>query len=264
VGLDIGGVSGTTLGYISDFLHNQLNSLKTEDMKFQRSQECADRKNCEIDVLNFEDRTALRIIVIRKRLECVAELLSHLANINIVDKKGNSALHLAVTRSTPMISLRHLVDKDTNEGQKILYILHAVGAKRCSFDMKGCSIGCKHNEIFYGVAPPTAVSRTVFDQMLYVSRMEKVATKKRKHTKGVQLLCQCAAETCIEPFRLDFWYFHWILTLGIAAGKNLKECQALYFSINDNAFVGRRLYDSEPLKNALKETLGEVTVMADI
>ncbi|XP_031789217.1 85/88 kDa calcium-independent phospholipase A2-like [Nasonia vitripennis] len=90
-------------------------------------------------------------------------------------------------------SLRHLVDKDTNEGQKILYILRAVGAERCPLDMKDCSIGCKNNEIFYGIAPPeppTAMSRTVLDQMLYVSRMEKVATKKRKHTKGVRLLCR--------------------------------------------------------------------------
>lgn len=53
-------------------------------------------KNCDIDALNFDGRTALHIMVTRKRLECVAALLSHMANINIVDREGNSVLHLAV------------------------------------------------------------------------------------------------------------------------------------------------------------------------
>ena len=57
-------------------------------------------KNCDIDALNFDGRTALHIMVVRKRLECVAALLSHMANINIVDKEGNSPLHLAVTEVT--------------------------------------------------------------------------------------------------------------------------------------------------------------------
>lgn len=55
-------------------------------------------KNCDIDALNFDGRTALHIMVIRKRLDCVAALLSHMANINIVDKDGNTPLHLAVTQ----------------------------------------------------------------------------------------------------------------------------------------------------------------------
>lgn len=283
-------------------------------------------KNCDIDALNFEGRTALHIMVIRKRLECVASLLSHMANINIVDKEGNSALHLAVTKSTPTIvqlligfgaeinaknwkseSPRHLVNKDTNDGQKILYILHAVGAERCPPNMKGCSISCKYNENFDGVAPPeppTAVPRTILDQMLYVSSMEKMASMRRKRTKGGRLLCldgggirglvlvqalleiesvlQRPISSCFDwiagtstggYFFFNSTYisqehrYHFlliytvllggILALGIAAGKSLKECQALYFRIKDNAFVGKRPYASEPLENALKETLGE-------
>lgn len=57
-------------------------------------------KNCDIDALNFDGRAALHIMVIRKRLDCVAALLSHMANINIVDKEGNTPLHLAVTQVT--------------------------------------------------------------------------------------------------------------------------------------------------------------------
>lgn len=55
-------------------------------------------KNCYIDALNFDGRSALHIMVMRKRLDCVAALLSHMANINLVDKEGNTPLHLAVTQ----------------------------------------------------------------------------------------------------------------------------------------------------------------------
>ena len=57
-------------------------------------------KNCDINALNFERRTALHIMVIRQRLECVTALLSHMADINIVDIEGNTALHLAVLKVT--------------------------------------------------------------------------------------------------------------------------------------------------------------------
>ena len=178
-------------------------------------------------------------------------------------------------------SPRHLVNKDTNDGQKILYILHAVGAKRCPPDMQGCHIGCKHNETFDGVAPPeppTVVPRTILDQMLYVSSMEKMAlNKSRKRTKGGRLLCLdgggirglVLVQTLLEveavlqkPMKCCFDWIAGtstggILALGIASGKSMKECQALYFRIKDNAFVGKRPYASEPLENALKDTLGK-------
>lgn len=210
-----------------------------------------------------------------------------------------------------------MVNKDTNDGQKILYILHAVGAERCPPNTAYCHIGCKHNEQFDGVPPPeppTVVQRTVLDQMLYVSSMEKLASKKQKKNKGGRLLCLdgggirglVLVQTLLEientlkkpitscfdwiagtstgtihqtqnhpsllhsSFRfICLFIFHFlptggILALGIGAGKSLKECQALYFRIKNDAFVGKRPYASEPLENALKDSLGEDSVMADI
>ncbi|XP_058805766.1 85/88 kDa calcium-independent phospholipase A2 isoform X2 [Phymastichus coffea] len=306
----------TTPGYIGDFLHNQPNSLKPDDMKFggtplhwSCSKEVINaliEKNCDIDALNFDGRTALHVMVARKRLECVAALLSHMANINIVDREGNSVLHVAVLKSTPTIvqlliafgvdvnaknwrnqTARHLVDIENPDGQKILYILHAVGAERCPPITMSCHIGCKHNEEFDGIPPPkppTVVPRTVLDQMLYVSSMEKMASKKRQLKKGGRLLCLDGGgirglvliQTLLEientlgkPIGSCFDWIAGtstggILALGIAAGKSLKECQALYFRIKNDAFVGKRPYASEPLENALKQTLGEENVMADI
>lgn len=303
-------------GYVGDFLHNKPNVLYPEDMKFggtplhwSVSREVINaliEKNCDIDALNFHGRTALHIMVQRKRLECVVALLSHMANVNITDDEGNTPLHIAVAEATPAIvqiligfgadlnavnwlqqTPRHLVSHDTNDGNKILYILHAVGADRCSKDMLGCTTGCKHNEEYNGVAPPeppTAVPRTILDQMLYVASMEKLASKKRTPLRGGRLLCLdgggirglvlvqtlLEVESVLGKPIVD--YFDWvagtstggILALGLAAGKSLKECQALYFRLKEEAFVGMRPYNSEPFEKILKECLGAERVMTDI
>jgi calcium-independent phospholipase A2 len=55
---------------------------------------------CNINSRNFDGRTALHIMVLRKRLECVVALLSHDADNNIADHDGNTALHLAVAEGS--------------------------------------------------------------------------------------------------------------------------------------------------------------------
>jgi calcium-independent phospholipase A2 len=54
---------------------------------------------CDINSRNFDGRTALHIMILRNRLECVVALLSHEADMNIGDCEGNTPLHLAVTLS---------------------------------------------------------------------------------------------------------------------------------------------------------------------
>lgn len=304
-------------GYVGDFLHSKPNVLHTEDMKFGGtplhwacSREVINaliETKCDIDVPNFDGRTALHIMVMRKRLQCVVALLSHMASVNIADNEGNSPLHLAVTHSTPAIvqillgfganfnaeninkeTPRHMVRLDTVDGHKILYFLHAVGAKRCPPEMTDCHVGCKHNETNDGIAPPeppTAVPRNVLDQMLHVAGMEKMSQRTGNHRmKGGRLLCldgggirglvliQTLLEIEAILERPVIFCFDWIagtstggiLALGIAAGKTLKECQALYFRIKEAAFVGMRPYNSEDLEKVLKDCLGSDSVMADI
>ncbi|XP_051170962.1 85/88 kDa calcium-independent phospholipase A2 [Leptopilina boulardi] len=303
-------------GYVGDFLHKKPNVLYPEDMKFggtplhwSVSREVINaliEKNCDIDALNFHGRTALHIMVQRKRLECVVALLSHMANVNITDDEGDTPLHIAVAEATPAIvqiligfmadlnaknwlkqTPRHRVNLDSNDGNKILYILHAVGAERCDKNTFGCHNGCKYNEDYNGVAPPeppTAVPRTILDQMLYVASMEKLASKKRTPLRGGRLLCLdgggirglVLVQTLLEVESVlgkpIVAYFDWIagtstggiLALGLAAGKSLRECQALYFRLKEEAFVGMRPYNSEPFEKILKECLGAERVMTDI
>lgn len=58
---------------------------------------------CDINSCNFGGRTALHIMVLRNRLECVVALLSRDADVNIGDHDGNTPLHLAVTQGSAAI-----------------------------------------------------------------------------------------------------------------------------------------------------------------
>lgn len=108
-------------------------------------------KNCDINALNFDGRTALHIMVLRGRLECVVALLSIGAEHSIKDNEGNTPLHLAVKQTNISIvqalivfgadleakdnngcTPRHVLPNEmkNNDFDRILYVLHAVGAQR--------------------------------------------------------------------------------------------------------------------------------------
>lgn len=303
-------------GCLGDFLYNKPNLLSSEDMRFggtplhwSHSRAVVNaliEHHVDIDAVNFQGRTALHVMVIRKRLDCVIALLSHLAQVNKVDQDGNTPLHLAVTSSTPAIvqvligfgadidaknwkseTPRHLVNVKSSVGGRMLYILHAVGALRCTEDMRDCSTGCAYDKDYNGESPTQpllSVPRTTLDQMLHTSGMEVMTTLKRKKMKGGRLLCldgggirglvliQTLLEIELILKKPIVCCFDWIagtstggiLALGIASGMSLKECQALYFRIKEETFVGMRPYNSETLENILKECLGADTVMANI
>ncbi|GLH07345.1 Poly [ADP-ribose] polymerase tankyrase [Gryllus bimaculatus] len=168
------GSSTTPPGYVGDFLQGHPNKLHAQDMKFggtplhwSCSREVINTlidMGCHINALNFVGRTALHMMVFRNRLDCVVALLSHNADINVADKDGDTALHLAVRHGTYALvqalvvfganlmyrnnkgeTPRHCISPDAR-GERILYILHSVGAPRCSLTMNGCSDGCIASE----------------------------------------------------------------------------------------------------------------------
>lgn len=157
----------TTLQYLTVFLFADsvaelvefnTNKLFIQDMKnggtplhWASSREVLQElvgRGCDINAVNFEEKTALHVMVERNRLECVVALLSHEAEIDLRDKDGNTALHLAIQKKlVPIVQClvvfgcdfniqnrlgqtpRHMVGKDacgSNEDM-ILYILHSVG-----------------------------------------------------------------------------------------------------------------------------------------
>lgn len=207
-------------GYVGDYIQSHPNSLNKEDMKMGGTPlhwacsrpviEALVNMNCHINAFNFDRKTALHVMVIRNRFECVVALLSHGADGNIGDADGNRPIHLAVKHGSIAIiqcliifgvdlnvlnnsnhTPRHLITKE--QEPKILYYLHAVGAERCAPGTPFCTEGCICGGAYDGIPPPPvigATNRDVLNQMLDVAGME-VASKKYKSNmpKKGRLLC---------------------------------------------------------------------------
>lgn len=155
---------------------------------------------CDINAINFEEKTALHVMVERNRLECVVALLSHEAEIDLRDKNGNTALHLAIEKKlVPIVQClvvfgcdiniqnrdgqtpRHMVGKDASGSNEdmILYILHSVGAKRCPESSKKCPPGCCFNGSYNGIPPAQPESPEQREHIYQV-----LASTSKNHLRG--------------------------------------------------------------------------------
>lgn len=209
-------------GLVGNFVEVNSHQLYAQDMKYggtplhwSCSREVIDTlldMNCHINALNFDGRSALHIMVLRSRLECVMALLCRGAEINIGDSDGNTPLHLAILAlNVPIVqaltvfeadlqyrnhagaTARHLVPADPTsvEGRILLHVLHSVGAERCSIDMAGCSEGCAYNGSYNGDAPPPpplGCTRDTLNQMLFTYAMD-LASSRNSQKKRCNVLC---------------------------------------------------------------------------
>ncbi|KAF6214614.1 hypothetical protein GE061_009357 [Apolygus lucorum] len=301
------------VGAMSDYLTDSRKQLLYEEMKYGGTplhwassrdviEALIDRK-CDINALNFASRTALQVMVMRNRLECVVALLSREADVNIADLDGNTALHLAAReKNIPIVQAlivfgadldllnnvgetpRHIAaQEDSDLSSKLLYTLHAVGASRCTSVISSCTPGCAPGGTENGTAPQPASApapspvQTLFEK-------ETLSMKCEGSVKGGRVLALDGGGIrglvlTISLLHLEaalgrplIHCFDWIaatstggmLALALAAGKSLKECLCIYFRMKDHAFVGFRPYNSEPLETMLKDVLGTDTVMGDI
>lgn len=130
-------------------------------------------RGCDVNAVNFEEKTALHVMVEKNSMECVVSLLTHDAEVDCLDKDGNTPLHIAVEKKLlPIVQClivfgadfnrrnrsgrtpRHMVGNEvTGNDANILYILHSVGAKRCEDANKKCPVGCSANGSYNGIPP---------------------------------------------------------------------------------------------------------------
>ncbi|KAG8243688.1 85/88 kDa calcium-independent phospholipase A2 [Homalodisca vitripennis] len=181
------------------------------------------------------------------------------------------------------MTARHLAAQDQDStNQRILYLLHAVGAPRCEIDTHGCTDGCIRDGIYNGLPPPIPQSAKTRAIMKCLECVASHGTS--NNVRGGRVLCLDGGGIrglvlIIILLHLEaevnqpiIHCFDWvagtstgaILALALAAGKTLKDCLCLYFRMKENAFTGSKPYPSEPLENMLQQTLGSEAVMADI
>ncbi|KAI4470247.1 calcium-independent phospholipase a2 [Holotrichia oblita] len=159
--------------------------------------------SCDVNALNFQEKTALHLMVENKKFDCIIALLSRGADPNIQDSRGNTPLHLAVQIPDNIHVLqslivfgadlnilnhngespRHLLRK--KEDPQALYCLHAVGAKRCAIGTVDCNDRCYIYGNDNGERPPLVneyENLETINNMLDVAGMEMVTNK---HTRGI-------------------------------------------------------------------------------
>lgn len=146
-------------------------------------------RGCNVNAVNFDEKSALHIMVEKNSIECTVALLAHEAEVDIVDKDGNTPLHIAVEKKLlPIVQClivfgadfdrpngqgktpRHMVGKTSQRtvDDNILWLLHSVGAKRCPEPNSGCPAGCNFNGDCNGLPPEQPESAEGREQIYQV------------------------------------------------------------------------------------------------
>ncbi|XP_045114944.1 85/88 kDa calcium-independent phospholipase A2-like isoform X4 [Portunus trituberculatus] len=272
---------------------------------------------CDPNLLNSLHQTPLHVLVLRNRMQCIVTLLCRGAKANCADQEGITPLHMAAGLcSTTLVQAfivfggeinaenkrgetpRHLAaackveDKvKASERDRVIYLLHTVGAKRCAVKLAACSDGCVEEGNFNGVPlyeKPLLRSRWVMDEQLYrrqTSESIRWQLANRNHLQrtgrvlcldggGIKGLVMTQMLFVMEEVlgRPIQECFDWIsgtstggfLALMLCMGKSVQDVQSLYYNLKEKVFVGGRPYEAGPLEEILIKEFGEDTVMSTI
>ncbi|XP_063597651.1 85/88 kDa calcium-independent phospholipase A2-like isoform X2 [Penaeus indicus] len=270
---------------------------------------------CNPDLRNSADQTPLHIMVVRNRIQCIVTLLCRGARANYADVDGMTPLHLAAAHCSPTLvqafivfggeinvpnkngeTPRHLAascnDKTkATERDRVIYLLHTVGSKRCQVKLASCSDGCLDEGNFNGVPlyeKPLLRSRWIMDEKLSDKQIADSIQWQVTNCNGSQrtgrVLCLDGGgikglvmtqmlfviqEVLGKPIHECF---DWIsgtstggfLALMLCTGKSVQDVQSLYYNLKEKVFVGVRPYEAGPLEEILVKEFGKETVMSSI
>ena len=209
------------------------------------------------------------------------------ANLNIANNSGETPRHIAATC----------------DQKNILYVLHAVGAKRCCINRPTCNDGCSQSSSSFNGIPlensPFNRNQPLYDWLLGRTIIEEALSTKKANiindakqmeiddvpeSKLCRVLCLDGGGVRGLILIQMLWYIEeltkkkisecfdfisgtstgGILALLLSLGHTTQECRRLYFKLKDKVFVGRRPYESESLEKFLQEYLGKNIRMSDI
>ncbi|KAK7081429.1 85/88 kDa calcium-independent phospholipase A2 [Halocaridina rubra] len=272
---------------------------------------------CDPDLINNKEQTSLHVMVLRNRIQCIVTLLCRGAKANCADQEGTTPLHLAAAQCSATLTQafivfgcdinavnkrgetpRHLAasckvdDKaKSSERDKVIYLLHTVGASRCQTKLSACADGCLDEGNFNGVPlyeKPLLRSRWIMDEQLsrrqILEAIRWQVQNRTGHQRTGRVLCLDGGgikglvmtqmlfviqEVLGRPIHECF---DWIsgtstggfLALMICTGKSVQDVQSLYYNLKEKVFVGARPYEAGPLEEILINEFGEDTVMSSI
>ncbi|KAI8426055.1 hypothetical protein MSG28_005021 [Choristoneura fumiferana] len=188
-------------------------------------------KNCDINSLNFDGRTALHIMVLRGRLDCATALLSRGADHSITDNEGNTPLHLAVKQTN--ISIVEAL---------IIFGVDLEALNNAGYTARHLMF-CRSSGVRAGLLPTRGLQRGPPPHRAPLRHA--LLCLDGGGIRGL-VLVQILINLEAAIGRPIIHCFDWvagtstggILALALASGKTLRECQRLYFRMKEYAFVG--------------------------
>ncbi|XP_003738930.2 85/88 kDa calcium-independent phospholipase A2 [Galendromus occidentalis] len=213
-------------------------------------------------------------------LSIVQILLAFGADLNSVNTAGDTPRHIAAV----MASNTHNPRLD-----QLLFVLHAVGAKRCAKRSPLCTEGCSPDGSFDGVPPQDFCKdrMKIFDEALSADILKETLERKRKGlykgkrcralsvdgggVKGLVTLrtLKCLEEVVGQPI---FSCVDWVIgtsaggisTCCLACGHSLDVAFRTAFRLKEKFIVGPRPYNTEGLEEFFKQSFGGETKFSDI
>ncbi|KAI1286749.1 85/88 kDa calcium-independent phospholipase A2 [Halotydeus destructor] len=310
---------------IVTFDKQMLDDLDYDDLKlggtplhwcrYRRTMDKLYQFNFPIDEVNFNKETVVHVMARKNRLMCLISALVKQAPVNNLARAGYSALHYAIKyadisavqavvvfdadvnlESKKKESARHIAStqqKEISEARVKLYVLNAIGARRCSKDALNCLEGCsatgQDNGNPYQLWPPLdreqLYEKYILDNIVQAAKERKLKDKQQSSPDNqVNMLCidgggvkgliviQMLLELEKRLNKPIHEHFKWVagtstgsfIAAAICQKKNLREIRAFYCLMKDNILTGSKPYPSGPIDEFLKSTLGKETKMVDI
>lgn len=268
----------------------------------------------DINAQNLKGDTPLIAKVKKNHYKCVLTLLYHGANVDVQNKKGNTALFYAVRSgdidltqalvvfdakldimNRRLQTARHIAAAGNPDGNYpfVLYILSAVGARRCSIEIGGCNPGCAFNGRFDG---KRYLKWPIFNKLDRFYKSSEMKTTVANHLAdagkapksnlvnmlsldgyGMQSLVTLQLIHELQR-RLQFnlvEYFDWfsatsttsLIAAGLLTGKSTADIRLMYFRFKEQIFENKPVdkpFDTDLMASFMQSQFGLETRLADL
>lgn len=236
---------------------------------------CLLSHGARVDDSDGEGNTALHLAIMTGHLPSIQALLVFRANYSLKNKSDDTPWRLAL--KTHQSKFAFNVEKERN---MILHTLHSIGAEGPSdlgptpkdFDWKPAVTDknrlykrCRHQFDEFLDISSSAANSNIKPGSVRVLSLDGGGIKGLVLAKMLECLAEVSRQKITEMFDwITGTSTGGILSLALAVGKSPLECQALYFKLKDEVFVGSRPYDVKPMEEFLKKEFTEELMMSQL